>query len=1353
MSSLPTTVMADFNNNEQIMSVAPADFLLSTDNESITTSQERIDTAIDSKKPAFLFFYADWCHFCQEQKPIIDKLEKTYAEDITFLRIDGQEELQLSKDFSITGFPSMFLLAPEDGGEYIRQEFIGFTDDDVLSQSIDCVLTTGVFFDKARVSSVAYTASESVCDGIDAVNSQVDLAPAPLCGNGEMEAEEECDDGNLVDGDGCSIDCQEESIQVYLAPYVGDIDGNIDEDWYFFYEELRQWHDDNSMPVGMSFYPGTMNDVRFNQIIADMYDSEYIELIIKGESVANGTALQDISYSDIRTLIEKWQNKFVSELENLGYRNVQVPVTYNQQLGEFTEIIRDAIYALSFKIYFEQFVGEQGYVDSLEDLDVMQYCIPFAVSGRAGANQTYKEPDEVIEEILDFEHDRILRINGIKVVSLMVHQQDFRLSDTSSEIDQQKLNAYTEVLQTAKDDVRIKLINPKEIYTLRHPLLCGNGILELGEECDDGDNSDGDGCSAICKQEKIVLLAMDDIQSNYLDEVQETVIQSHIKNNIPLTLGVIPGQIKEPLLTKIKNWDEDLLIEIAQHDYMHNMVLKGEDYEFQHYYLKRGTDLFNSWGIYPQSFVPAAGQVDEITIKVAKDLGFHTVYEGIYLDLSSPGDPFTLTNQLHLCGNNSMGVDCEFKNYAQIKSEAEQKIQEAGVALIMYHMQDFAEADSSLNIGKMDELVNLAYSFTKDDFTLMTVEQYYQYKNGGNPIRICQYAETAEAESEEPDCIAKYATGEPNSDNICSTQPIIGSSWEKESWDTPDTITLTFETPVYPVGLTIFGDYELCLSRVWLWRENAWYLSWEGVADTDIGDECTTTFDLSSMNFPTNKVRLQTCGWRWSAIDAVQLCGMTKSFPQITLVKPVQDEVIYGTKGNVAIEITTDTEAHCQFSYNKDFVFGEGISLSTLNGMKHSYDFIKPVSTESVNIYYKCKDTNGRVNPYSIMHRFNFRETNVPFIEICDWYDCAEGAASVSIDDGYHTTIDEVKATCREKLEANGLKGTYYLAYADLYTEADWDIWRDAYAYGHEIGGHMGNCSYERTKEHYTSDLQNNIKDLVQNIGMSRSDLISFAWPCGEETKEYQEWIRDYYLFQRGYHINKIESKYPRDFQNIKSINSVGFGDDPPDYYLIADVTENRQGWVNYVYHDYCHNSEIIDYLVTKNIWIETIGTISKYIVERNSARMQDIKETFNGVTFDLVSDQDPRLFDVELTVRIYLGNKSIGSIAVDGRETEFIQYMVDDQQYAKFSILPRSKNEIKITGLKVSVPYCGDSERNQRWEECDDGNIINGDGCTSDCKREEIVNIGIAFIRLISDLQNRFNANWQPLIYFFGSP
>jgi cysteine-rich repeat protein len=850
-----------------------------------------------------------------------------------------------------------------------------------------------------------------------------------------------------------------------------------------------------------------------------------------------------------------------------------------------------------------------------------------------------------------------------------------------------------------------------------------------------------------------------------------------------------------------------------------------------------------------------------------------------------------------------MGADCRFKGYPAIKTEAEEKIQQYGVALVLFHMQDFASIGSSVNTDKMDEFIDLANSFIRDGFTLMTVEQYYQYRTGGQPVRISQfaisasatsehseaaatyatlapdapkggecsewadwsgygytwspdswdivakltlnygtpvhadnltifgdhnmswskiwlrnsttekeklvfagtdedctsiheldgdfladtviletsgwswnatdavqlsgnmavapicgnglledvedcddgnlvdgdgcssdckiekplalcgngvlegreecddgnpvdgdgcstdckietlsgivvqYAQYAEATSESPGHEARYSIGQPDSDGTCSTRPSLNTSWEKLHWDEAESLTLTFPTALYPDSLTVYGDYELCISHIWLWRENAWYLGWEGAVDKGEGDECTAKFDLGMLNFPTNKIRVETCGWRWSAIDTVQFSGTVDSFPRIDILNPAQDTVIDISEERVGIEISTDVVSECAFSDEDDFAFDEGAKLSTTDGITHSYTWTRSTSTDSVESYYKCKGANGKVSPYSIAHRFTFWEIDSPFIELCDWYDCAEGAASISIDDGYHTTVGYVKATCKEELEDRALKGSYYLAYTDIYSDSDWDLFRDAYAYGHEIGGHMGDCSPGRDEGNYTNDLLANIEDIVENVEIPRDELTTFAWPCGVTSQDYREWVSDYYLFERGYHVNLIESANPEDLQNIKSIDSVGFGDNPPDYYLLADVAENHQGWVNYVYHDTCDNPEIMDYLIAKNLWVETIGTVSKYIAERNSVRMQNVRETSTGVVLDLASDLDTARFTQELTFRIYLGNENLDAIKVNGQDIEFTRFMVGEQSYIKFNLVPSETTQIEISGLRVSIP------------------------------------------------------------------
>lgn len=48
------------------------------------------------------------------------------------------------------------------------------------------------------------------------------LPPEPVCGNGQMEGEEECDDGNTDDGDGCSANCAIEEEECVEGPTWAD---------------------------------------------------------------------------------------------------------------------------------------------------------------------------------------------------------------------------------------------------------------------------------------------------------------------------------------------------------------------------------------------------------------------------------------------------------------------------------------------------------------------------------------------------------------------------------------------------------------------------------------------------------------------------------------------------------------------------------------------------------------------------------------------------------------------------------------------------------------------------------------------------------------------------------------------------------------------------------------------------------------------------------------------------------------------------------------------------------------------------------------------------------------------------
>jgi len=130
--------------------------LNSSDNYSLSS---KIDTMLNDK-PVFLFFYTDWCHFCQEQKPIIDELEQEYADKIAFIRVNADENPHAVNEFGVTGFPAMFLIVDKSEFGYVYQGFRGFTEKEALKKSFDYVIENGSLPEGFESSSLQFNQTE-----------------------------------------------------------------------------------------------------------------------------------------------------------------------------------------------------------------------------------------------------------------------------------------------------------------------------------------------------------------------------------------------------------------------------------------------------------------------------------------------------------------------------------------------------------------------------------------------------------------------------------------------------------------------------------------------------------------------------------------------------------------------------------------------------------------------------------------------------------------------------------------------------------------------------------------------------------------------------------------------------------------------------------------------------------------------------------------------------------------------------------------------------------------------------------------------------------------------------------------
>jgi len=147
--------------NQSGQGCSSADSQTSTTMASSSLLSSDINGILDSNKSVFLFFYADWCHFCQEQKPIIDELEQEYTGEISFICVNAEDNPQAMEEFGVTGFPAMFLIAEKDeGGEYVYQEFAGFTDKETLKESFDYLIENGGLPEDASDSSIRFEQAE-----------------------------------------------------------------------------------------------------------------------------------------------------------------------------------------------------------------------------------------------------------------------------------------------------------------------------------------------------------------------------------------------------------------------------------------------------------------------------------------------------------------------------------------------------------------------------------------------------------------------------------------------------------------------------------------------------------------------------------------------------------------------------------------------------------------------------------------------------------------------------------------------------------------------------------------------------------------------------------------------------------------------------------------------------------------------------------------------------------------------------------------------------------------------------------------------------------------------------------------
>jgi gliding motility-associated-like protein len=288
------------------------------------------------------------------------------------------------------------------------------------------------------------------------------------------------------------------------------------------------------------------------------------------------------------------------------------------------------------------------------------------------------------------------------------------------------------------------------------------------------------------------------------------------------------------------------------------------------------------------------------------------------------------------------------------------------------------------------------------------------------------------------------------------------------------------------------------------------------------------------------------------------------------------------------------------------------------------------------------------------------------------WKDGYDAAMSVSVDS---------RNTGFDVLQSYGFKATYFTQ-----DEPTPSYLIDFYNAGMEVGSHTINhpCfSVTDDRMKYT-EIEPNVSAICTGTPEPCKDVISFAWPCGFTNYREESDAGIYFLSSRGYNFNKLEDPTPDDFMNLKTYNSHEHDPVPPsDLRTVIDTAVMQKKWFNMVVHQlYDAFPTDIGYAATKNIWVERIGTVVKYILQRDRFILTDYTSNSSGISFSASRLAIPSTPSKNFELAFYPAD--VTTLQIDYDDSKAIDNVYVDGVINPYQVKNQNGNLILLTNVQL---------------------------------------------------------------------